>query len=253
MKKLIILFVFFILCISLSSCFTQRNIIKPLTYPIPQNEKLDLSDVKLCIENGIIDSHWTINSEMPKEIIATDSWKRHAITVEITYDRKDFTIKYKRSKNLNYRKSFWSSAYSIHRAGNNKIKRIYKELIEDIKNYPEIKKELALLNSWIWKPLTELSGSWGPPDKIFNNGNDGRIITYIYKTQHLPGYSKGNISSSSFGGATSNSYGNSFGSSSTYGTISTTNYAPIKKVWYIDFYVNKANLVSKWKMRVVHI
>lgn len=41
----------------------------------------------------------------------------------------------------------------------------------------------AVMNSWVGHPYGDLIMSWGPPQAVYDDGNDGRILVYYQARQ----------------------------------------------------------------------
>ncbi len=99
------------------------------------------------------------------------------------------------------------------------------------------------MNSWMGHHYSELIGSWGPPQQVFDDGNGGRILIWTQiRSYTVPGQSM----TQSYGQATL--YDDYIWGSAT----SRTTYTPPQTYgWaaYRMFYINDKGYVYNWSWR----
>ena len=99
------------------------------------------------------------------------------------------------------------------------------------------------MESWLGHHQTELIGSWGPPQQVFDDGSGGRVFVYSTSRSFTsPGSSTTTVNSSTY------SYGNT-----TYGTATGyTTYNPSVTTSYNatrTFFINRSGRIYRyaWK------
>ena len=92
---------------------------------------------------------------------------RHVAVVDIVYTPQEYSILYADSDNLGYQEN----GRRIHKNYN----ILVAELAQEIFDTSEI---VAVLASWVGRPMDELVTIWGPPDKQFTLTNGDSVIEY---------------------------------------------------------------------------
>lgn len=87
-----------------------------------QSESYTLSDVEKAIIDAGSSLSWRMKKTIPGQIIATINVRRHMAQVEITYNKRNYTIEYKDSENLKYKGT------SIHGKYNQWIRNLDKRI-----------------------------------------------------------------------------------------------------------------------------
>mgnify|MGYP000110479267 CR=1 FL=1 len=87
--------------------------------PIVSNKQnLTVADVAKAIERAGTGLGWQINNDRPGHMLGTLNLREHKAVVDIDYDTKTYTIRYKDSSNLNH------SGDSIHSNYNGWVQRL---------------------------------------------------------------------------------------------------------------------------------
>jgi len=92
---------------------------------------------------------------------------RHFATVNISYTPQQYSIIYAGSENLKYDKS----SNTIHKNYNVWVADLSQEIVST-------SELIAVLASWVERPMDELITRWGPPDKQFALTDGGSVIEY---------------------------------------------------------------------------
>jgi len=108
----------FVAAISLSACTTQpiMNVTEAQVVTSKSNPSLD--EIRQAIIRAGTQLGWQMKAERPGHIVGSLSLRTHVAVVDIDYDRKSYSIKYKDSTNLEYNGS------TIHRNYNGWIQRL---------------------------------------------------------------------------------------------------------------------------------
>ena len=104
--------------ISLSACTSQpiMNVTEAQVVSNKANPSLD--DVRQAIIRAGTQLGWQMKADRPGHIVGSLSLRTHVAVVDIDYDRKSYSIKYKDSTNLEYNGS------TIHRNYNGWVQRL---------------------------------------------------------------------------------------------------------------------------------
>jgi hypothetical protein len=104
--------------LSLSACTTQpiMNVTEAQVVTSKSNPSLD--EIRQAIIRAGTQLGWQMKAERPGHIVGSLSLRTHVAVVDIDYDRKSYSIKYKDSTNLEYNGS------TIHRNYNGWIQRL---------------------------------------------------------------------------------------------------------------------------------
>lgn len=107
------------------------------------------------------------------------------------------------------------------------------------------------MNSWMNHHYSELIGLWGPPTQVYDDGNGGRILVYIYtSTYTTPATSTTTTNSNAYGNATI--YDNMIWGNVNSTTQSSTTYNPAQTYEYTAyrmFWINKSGYVYSWRWK----
>jgi len=111
------------------------------------------------------------------------------------------------------------------------------------------------LASWLDHNSNELIASWGPPDRVFSDGQGGQIFVYTQTTSWVqPGSTTTTYTGNTTGSAITN-YGNgqatTYGQASTYGQA-TTIYNPSYVQQYTKyrmFWISGDGTIYNWAWR----
>jgi len=88
-----------------------------------------------------------------------------------------------------------------------------------------------LMTSWENHHYSELIGSWGPPTQVYDDGQGGRILIYVYNRSYTTqGVSTTTTTGSGYGTATM--YDNNIWGNVNTSTQSTTTYNPPQTYQY---------------------
>ena|SRR5690242_20250980 len=104
--------------ISLAACTTQpiMNVTEAQVVSNKPNPSLD--EIRQAILRAGTQLGWQMKADRPGHMVGTLALRTHVAVVDIDYDRKSYSIKYKDSTNLEYNGS------TIHRNYNGWIQRL---------------------------------------------------------------------------------------------------------------------------------
>ena len=130
MKKIAILLslVTFVLITACKTTIPLRNYnnqVLPSIYKSAEGRSLD--DVERAIVQAAIANGWTTQTTKPGELLATLDLRQHQLVVTITFDKKEFSVKYKSSVNLKYRNQK-NYGKRIHRQYHNWVSNLIRSI-----------------------------------------------------------------------------------------------------------------------------
>ena len=137
MKNNIILLLLSSLFLLQVGCLTQRSIYNLGEHSIPKSDNLNLVQIQECIEYALTVNGWHIDDISANKIITTLTWRRHSITLSLSFDQEKYKIKYLTSKKINYRKSFWSDNDSANMIAVKKMDRLSHIIDNRLRNPDE--------------------------------------------------------------------------------------------------------------------
>lgn len=100
-----------------------------------------------------------------------------------------------------------------------------------------------VMTSWQGHNFNDLIASWGPPDQVFNDGADGRVMVWTITRSYT---TPGSATTQTTGSATAT------GSTVWGNATSTTTYNPgqtYQSRAYRMFWVNRGGTIYKWAWR----
>ena len=107
----------------------QSLITAPVDYQSGQGVTLD--QVEKAIKRGGARRGWVISSAGPGHLVGTLHKRQHVLMVDITFDTKTYSIKYKDSSNLNYAKGFDGEEY-LHNAAVGWMQNLKKDISREM-------------------------------------------------------------------------------------------------------------------------
>lgn len=124
MQKFLRLAIASALLIVIAACSAPIHKVESKSYGWGPQKGVTMAQVQATVEKTALDWGWLLSNEKPGSFTATKTWGggKHSAVVDVIYNLKDFTIRYKDSKQLGYNGS------TIHKTYNTMVTRLEENI-----------------------------------------------------------------------------------------------------------------------------
>jgi hypothetical protein len=111
-----------------AACSAPIHTVDSETYGWGPQKGVTLAQVRATVEKAALDQGWLLSNEKSGSFTATKAWGggKHNAVVDVLYNLKNFTIRYKDSKLLGYNGS------TIHKTYNLMVTRLEEKIKTDV-------------------------------------------------------------------------------------------------------------------------
>jgi hypothetical protein len=113
------------LIVAVAACTAPIRRVESSNYGWGPRKEVTIEQMQATIEKTARNLGWTLSDVKPGSFVAKREWGpggRHSIAVDVVYDRKAFSIRYKDSKQMDY------SGSSIHHTYNDMVERLRDDI-----------------------------------------------------------------------------------------------------------------------------